>query len=195
MNKTINIGAIDMGMAQKSQVFLKVSIEGAKSAPRIGKPHDNGTLSITGVVGPLASGDAQGSCGQIDGTIGEAMDRAGEFEPAPGWTRASVRKLLQVWDKWHLNDMRAGCEHQRADEWDKVRIDPKELPDSHANRDSRGIMAMWVTQDEHKDGLLSKPCLVCGYKYGTKWLKEALPDDVVSYLEKLPESTRKPAWV
>ena len=25
--------------------------------------------------------------------------------------------FLTYWDKWHLNDLRAGCEHQRKD-WD-----------------------------------------------------------------------------
>lgn len=30
----------------------------------------------------------------------------------PGWTIADVVRLRQIWQDWHLNDMRAGCIHQ-----------------------------------------------------------------------------------
>ena len=33
------------------------------------------------------------------------------------------------------------------------------------------------------------------YKYGTAWLKEELPDSVVSFLASLPDAEKKPAWV
>lgn len=36
----------------------------------------------------------------------------------------------------------------------------------------------WVKPSEHPKGLLCKPCAVCGYKYGSAWLKEELPEDV-----------------
>ena len=26
-------------------------------------------------------------------------------------------RLVEIWRRWHLNDMRAGCEHQRAAKW------------------------------------------------------------------------------
>lgn len=36
---------------------------------------------------------------------------------------------------------------------------------------------------EHPEGLLSKPCEVCGYEYGTAWLKEELPAEVLAEIE------------
>ena len=69
--------------------------------------HD-GRLSITGVVGPTRNGNAI-SCGQI-GVKGIEL-------PDDGWTREMIAKLGDIWDRWHLNDMRAGCEHQRAAGW------------------------------------------------------------------------------
>ena len=34
-----------------------------------------------------------------------------------GLTPALVNRLLDIWERWHLNGMRAGCEHQRALGW------------------------------------------------------------------------------
>lgn len=35
--------------------------------------------------------------------------------------------------------------------------------------------AGWVNPEEHPEGLLSKECKTCGYRYGTSWLYEPLP--------------------
>lgn len=29
-----------------------------------------------------------------------------------GWTVSSVKRLYDTWNEWHLNDMRAACDHQ-----------------------------------------------------------------------------------
>jgi len=52
-----------------------------------------------------------------------------------------------------------------------------------------------VKPDEHSDGILCRPCPVCGYKYGTTWQREEVPQDVLDWLFALPASSRKPAWV
>jgi hypothetical protein len=46
-------------------------------------------------------------------------------------------------------------------------------------------MLTWVTPEEHPNGLLTKPCDVCGYKYGSRWLFEELPADVLATIETL----------
>ena len=53
----------------------------------------------------------------------------------------------------------------------------------------------WLYPEDHPDGILCKPCPVCGYKYGTSWKKEDVPEDVVEWLFSLPDSEVKPAWV
>lgn len=53
----------------------------------------------------------------------------------------------------------------------------------------------WLKPEEHPDGILCKPCPVCGYKYGTSWKEEDVPKDVIGWLFSLPEATEKPAWV
>lgn len=47
--------------------------------------------------------------------------------------------------------------------------------------------ASWVRPTEHPDGLLGKPCEVCGYAYGTRWLYEPLPQEVIDRLASLPD--------
>lgn len=46
-----------------------------------------------------------------------------------------------------------------------------------------------------EDGLLCKPCPVCGYKYGTAWQLEEVPQEVIDWLFALPDTTKLPAWV
>lgn len=171
-----------------------------------------------------------------------------------GWNRAKAKKLLKIWDEWHLNDMQAGCEHQRKN-WDlrkeltivsfKLNYDilmkqreietmidetfkksktitltdeqqeiknlpyivelPRgeqyEVPEKVKKyynpniKDTNTKMACHFTPTDHPEGLLTKPCEVCGYEYGTSWLKEELPQEVIDFLTNLPKSTKTPAWV
>ena len=105
---------------------------------------------------------------------GQCVDTVVEFFPDD----VKAQRMAAIWKRWHLNDMRAGCEHQRAAEWKKVRIDPAEVPNITANCDEKGVLAIWVRKTEHPAGLLCEPCPVCGYRYGTAWLKEEIPQDI-----------------
>jgi hypothetical protein len=71
--------------------------------------------------------------------------------------------LVALWDQWHLNDMRAGCKHQEA----RYRATPSERP-TYTN----GYTGT-------AGDTLSGPCSECGYKYGTAWLFEPLPVDIL----------------
>ena len=119
--------------------------------------YKNDRLSLHGVIGPTRGGNCRGSAGQCQDEIRKGVPKA-------PWAKEMVDKLCDIWDHWHLNDMRAGCEHQRALGW-------------------KG------------ESYIGKPCPVCGYKYGTAWLKEEVPDDVIKWLESLPESEIKLAWI
>ena len=88
----------------------------------------DGRLSISGVVGPLPSGNALGSCGQIDmGFWHRNPDhndkrttepiRPRDIRFRPGWTIDKWLQFLEYWHLHHLNDMHAGCEHQQAEGW------------------------------------------------------------------------------
>lgn len=72
----------------------------------------DGNLSIHGVVGPMNNGNCKGSCGQC-------IDEIREGKPTGDWTDEMLQKLCDIWDRWHLNDMRPYCEHQKALGWDE----------------------------------------------------------------------------
>lgn len=76
---------------------------------------EGGKLSITGVEGPLSSGNCIGSCGQID--MEAAKVPAEEWTFAEGWDAATLARFWQAWDEWHLNDMHAYDADMKAAGW------------------------------------------------------------------------------
>jgi hypothetical protein len=211
--------------------------------PKINAP-DRYALSITGVEGPKRNGDALGGCGQV--TEGLAL-----VTPAAG---VDVGRFRDIWERWHLNDMRAGCEHQRAtwdvaeelevvsyqltadasrdrarlledagraiaegtaslhtiqldatdralmllDDWFRARYEPPDadspLSGCYEVRNRKTKRAGSTYPHEHPRGLLTKPCTECGYKYGSAWRYESVPDDVVAFLDALPDDTDAYPW-
>lgn len=193
-NKVCRIGVTEVYNGRFVDVFVNIKYR-PKDGPQEIKPGvkpDKMCLSITGVEGPKKNGDAWGSCGQL------TKPEIKTF--APGWDQESIDRLWKIWDAWHLNDMRPGCEHQRAEGWDKRPIDPDKPLDTYGKHydgqemDSWNMLA-WIPHDKHPEGLLSKPCPKCGYAYGSQWLFEPVPVDVVDWLKALPETDKAPAWV
>ena len=104
-----------------------------------------------------------------------------------------LRRIVAVWQRWHLNGLRAGCEHQRAEGWEKRPIDPTKPTSFYGicfegQRSPSWNMLTWVRREEHPQGLLMEPCPVCGYRYGSAWLHEELPKDVIAEIESWSES-------
>lgn len=160
----------------------------------------DGTLSISGVEGPMRNGDARGGCGQIIMGFKE-FDKRGymslsDITPAAGWDIKKVTEFLTIWDYWHLNDMRAECEHQRALAWtyDEHRgmicYKPRKviIIDEYDNGTSNDPIPYWNEFKGHE-------CPVCGYSIGSAWLKETLPAQVEYFLRTLPDTDKTPAWV
>lgn len=153
------------------------------------------------------------------------------------WGATKRARVAELWDRWHLNDMRPGCEHQRdwpvserveivtyklthvalrqrddalkraalaglrgeplelehvdralaeMTDWYRGRTEPPDADSplsgcyevSKREQKARG----WVLPTEHPLGLLTKPCDVCGYKYGSRWLREEVPPEIMTEL-------------
>ena len=75
---------------------------------------------------------------------GQCFDEILEMVPSE-----KMKEIHAVWKRWHLNDMHAGCEHQRAFE------------------------------DEPYEKHKGEVCPICGYEYGTAWKREELPQSVI----------------
>ncbi len=207
----------------------------------------DGRLSISGVEGPLKSGECRGGCGQIGGDYLTGKSKI--THPAPGWDEAKLKKFFEVWEEWHLNDMTPNCEHQKG--WDTAKeLELVEYTWSDKFHDARaraeeGTMPLeeyagfgkvvtrvhaatiaierpkyespevkellaegwiredkkekkgagWVSPIEHPEGLLTKACPTCGYKYGTEWKTREVPAEVLEFLKGLPDTDKTPAWV
>lgn len=183
--------ATKIGSCHDGSVWVEISWDGKR-------------LSLMGVVGPRSDGNAKGGCGQIDATL-RADD---SLRPSASLSRADLTKLLDVWDRWHLNDMRAGTPRQQQ----HVREHRHEFSTLRFYEDACASLARagLLVDDEvccecHQpliaavDDVDSTYCPRCvavrsGYKYGTAWLREDVPVDVVEFLRKLPDNTSTFPW-
>lgn len=89
-------------------------------------------------------------------------------------TAADLNTIIQIWDKWHLNDMNAGTEKQTAfiKEWEK---DHK--------YDYTAVCEALKEAGIYEDN---------GYKYGHAWLVKLLPEEVITEVISIFEKYNKP---
>lgn len=178
LSKVVRIGTVESG-GRRASVYARISYD------------DAGKLSISGVIGPLLSGNALGGCGQIDTDFAHRNpaddDRrvSNPIKPedirfAPGWNREKWLDFLDAWHGYHLNDMHAGTPRQEA-----------ELKKYYAS--NPGMQESYDANVEHlrSVGLYEDG----GYRYGTAWLKRSVPAQVVEFLRSLPDADKQPAWV
>jgi hypothetical protein len=166
MTKVVKLGKVDgYGNGRKScAVDIEVEL----------REQSNGALELS-------------ICGEIWNALqtdiisgGQNLEEIASYFPGSH----KVRRIVEVWRRWHLNTMKAGCEHQRAAGWDKAPIDPEKPTHTYGrhfegqNQPSWNLLG-WVREDEHPDGLMCRACWVCGYKYGTAWLTEELPAEII----------------
>ena len=241
MRKVINPCICDVGSgASGARAFAKIEFDGKR-------------LSICGVVGPKSGGGCKGSAGQCSEEFRNGT-------PIEGWTDEMLQKFCDIWDRWHLNDMRAACQHQRELGWEEqakeevIQFHYRLTDEAQKAKRAAEKMALealrsgtvftpskeqtfiaslpnfldtydecsaslaqyyepkkklfeggkgftekttrgWVRYEESERGILCKPCPVCGYKYGTAWLLEEVPKDVIDWLFALPSTKVQPAWV
>jgi len=93
-------------------------------------------LSICGAVWDRRAYDCL-TCGQCADTIREHFQHD-----------VRVQRICDVWDRWHLNGLNAGCVHQKTGDYDKEEIRNQVCPET-------------------------------GYRYGSAWLVEELPQDII----------------
>jgi len=157
----LNPGKVQIYASRKSNVFVKIT-------------YKDGRLSFVGVEGPRRSGNCAGGCGQIHPLKLDELNA--------GWTQDMVDHLNHLWDRWHLNDMRAGDSAQesliREAKHDGWKPNPRD--DYHST-------CLLLEQN----GLLEHN----GYRYGTSWKTEEVPADVLEDIRSFPLTKTTPAWV
>lgn len=95
---------------------------------------------------------------------GQNTDDVLKVEPNDQWGYLDLLLLHAVWDRWHLNGMRAGCAHHPylVHQWDE---------------NGRGRVDLDKTP----------ACPITGYKYGHSWLFEPIPPEVIDQVRKWQE--------
>ena len=115
---------------------------------------DYPSVSVTweyGTARELTRGDGSGGAG-IDADIVASL--------ASPSARARAERIVALAERWHLNDLRAGCAHQTVVHEDGP----------YGRRPSLELTA---------------PCPVTGYRYGSAWLLEPVPADELEELRAL----------
>lgn len=134
------------------RTITPVFIERSRRRFHITIEFENGRLSMVG--------HAPGIWGQCR----EVLTSEG-VHPVKGITQDEVLEIKSIWDRWHLNDMNPGTPRQMK----FVRA----LYEEHPRLDYRE-----VCRALDSEGLLIDD----GYRYGTKWLFEPVPDNVIKFL-------------
>lgn len=167
-----------------SNIFIKIQ-------------YKDGRLSITGVDGPMSNGDARGSCGQIANLLEQENILNKSNSLAEGWDFPKVLYLRSIWKRWHLNDMVPGTPNQMeyirykqmlANDDDTLH---KDAPHAYASK--MGFKSYY----DMELSWLEEANLVedDGYRFGSAWLTEEVPENVLNFLQQLPSTDRQPAWV
>ena len=151
MKKKLYLGKMDGSRyGYKNKVHVEVEIE---------MKEDEKGREVISFVGEVRSPVARKviARGQIQDEIREAVER-GELDEM-------AEKVVEYWDRWHLNNLRAGCEHQE-----------KRIREMKEEFYSKSL--------EERLEMMGK-CPECGYEYGSCWIYEPLSDEVVRWYESL----------
>ena len=154
---------------------------------------------------------------------GQCIDDLGQYLKY----NKTYKEILNLWQKYHLNGMRAWCQHEHEENpSEKIKVYklryneegkrlskirdldifkqyievteegmknvPMALYELQASKifNETGIEEKsrgWVTYNEvfSPDGLIGKPCKVCGAKYGHSWYFHPIPENDLKRIEAL----------
>lgn len=82
------------------------------------------SLSFRGVMGPFKNGNYKGSCGQCIDTICDLENSYYHNRINKDWNKDMLKKLVEIWEEWHLNAMNAYSPAMKEAGWDKLAKKP-----------------------------------------------------------------------
>jgi hypothetical protein len=131
---------------------------------------DEGEFTMCGEVFHTATRSVR-SCGQN-------VDRVVAYFPH----NAKAQRMLAIWERWHLNHLRAGSQVQ--EDWLRAHpLDPASYayPKSHYQVASDALAAAGLNPDPE------------GYRYGSAWKTEPLPAEVLAEINSWSAPVAQPA--
>jgi len=93
---------------------------------------------------------------------GQCIDTIAKLFPQD----SKLQRMCAIWERWHLNDMVPGSPAQM----EYLRANPVTAvyPESHYDKACAALAAVGLNPDAD------------GYKYGSAWKTEEIPDDVIA---------------
>ena len=140
--------------------------------------HGSGRRNCKAAITWKIDGDRFSMCAEIWNTretdcetCGQCVDTVAAFFPHD----KKAQRMVEIWRRWHLNDMKVGSAAQEA--WLQANPVKGVYPDSYYWKASEALKAAGLNPDPG--------CVHNGkpYVYGSAWLHEALPDDVRAEIE------------
>jgi len=122
------------------------------------------SLSITGEGTQPGKSDIEFG-GQIVDSVRDVVMAKPTVDPS------RLLRIAELWERWHLNDLKAGCIHQQEDE--------ASIKAAAADDPARRAKLTSALLD------LVEPCPVTDYEYGHAWLIEELPSEVIDEIKHL----------
>lgn len=110
--------------------------------------------------------------GETTRSGGQIADTLRKLNAAQDDSSDDVEALCDLWDRWHLNDLKAGTDRQTA-ALASYRAEIEAAGKSFDYADACGVLAMLGLHPDR------------GYRYGSAWLYEPIPDDVLAELVRL----------
>lgn len=117
------------------------------------------------------------SGGQGQDTLREAL-KEGKLEIGNGITEEEFEEFLDIWDKWHLNDLNAGTERQKEIIEEHKDEQKYKKFDEFLDRPKAILEDFDAEPDKETEGFGDE-----GYSYGSAWLYQPLPQDVIDFVE------------
>lgn len=166
--KTLCIG-ID---ASGSRVNLTLTLK--TEQPRAGKREVSDLHLITEPFRTLSiTGSSRAGGGQMQDTIRKELPAYRNlFLP-----EASIVRILDIWDRWHLNDMRAGTLEQSA-AVDAYLAGSGKRYDYTDVRAHLATLGLRTSYSKHTEPNANGQMVPVAYNYGSAWLVELLPAEV-----------------
>ena len=147
MKKTINLGKIDYLNNGKKNCEVVIKIE-------LIEKEEGLVLSIIGhIYNHIKTNSYAG---------GQCYDTISKFFPH----NKKVQRIVEIWERYHLNDLRAGTPLQ-----EKIIREWKEKGNKY---DYTKVCEMLMEKGVYIDN---------NYKYGSKWLYEEIPQNIIEEIK------------
>ena len=158
IHKNVTIGTIGTSRIKlQLEIRKHVAATHKRTIDMQKAPKEYHELSICGDIRESCGG---GSGGQNCDSIRDLIKVSGNMELKGEGTLGDLLEILDIWDRWHLNDMHAGTRKQEA------------------------AIEAWKAEGNKYDYTEAKVALVrkgldndLGYSYGSAWLLEVLPPE------------------